>query len=256
MAAGVFYSILCRIITIAAGLDPFGIKIVLKTLFPVIFQRYWYFSAYVIILIASPFLNIILKKLTKKQHFWLCVIMLTLFTVVPTIFKGTWLGGQIGNENYLKSFIALYITAGYVKFYGIGKIKKRSVYLWVALMIYNYARFENPFEFGQSYQLTALDVSSVSLFGNFNFFNTVGNVLYYLVGCADLKQLVDLGTFLTFPILLYSVVSLGHESVRNRLKKERFSSTLAVMLITALIIVYFDVAYSPLLVNRYRLDYV
>ena len=130
-----FYSILCRIITIAMGLDPLGIKIVLKTLFPVFFQRYWYFSAYVIILIASPFLNIILKKLTKKQHFWLCVIMLTLFAVVPTIFKGTWLGGQIGNENYLKSFIALYITAGYVKFYGIGKIKKRSVYLWVALGI-------------------------------------------------------------------------------------------------------------------------
>ena len=130
------------------------------------------------------------------------------------------------------------------------------IVIGAALMVYNYVRFENPFEFGQSYQLTALDVTSVSLFKNFNFFTYIGNMLYYLVGCSDLKQLVDFGTLLTFPILFYTVISLGHESVRKRLRKERFTPMLVMMLITVLIIVYIDVAYSPLIVNRYRLDYV
>ena len=84
-----FFSVICRIITIACGIDTFDGKILIKTIFPVIFERYWYFSAYVIILIASPFINIILKKLTQKQHLWLCIILLTIFAVVPTIAKGT-----------------------------------------------------------------------------------------------------------------------------------------------------------------------
>lgn len=38
-----FYSVLCRIITIAAGIDPLNIKMLVKTLMPVAFNRYWYF---------------------------------------------------------------------------------------------------------------------------------------------------------------------------------------------------------------------
>ena len=128
-----FYSIVCRIITIAVGLDPLGIKILIKTLLPVTYQRYWYFSAYVIMVIASPLLNLIISRLSRRKHFWLCVTFLVLFSVIPTFAKGTWLGGKIGNENFLKIFITLYFVAAYIRFYGIKIIKKHSTYLLIAL---------------------------------------------------------------------------------------------------------------------------
>lgn len=126
----------------------------------------------------------------------------------------------------------------------------------ILLMIYNYVRFENPFEFGLSYQLTALDVTPENLFKNIKFSDKVNDMLYYLVGFSDIKKLSTIGTLLCFPILLYTLISLGHESVRKKLREKRFSSTLICMLIMVLIIVIVDVIYSPLLVDRYRLDYV
>ncbi len=130
-----FYSVLCRIITIAAGIDPLNIKMLVKTLMPVAFNRYWYFSAYVVILIASPFLNLIIRNLSQRQHFWLCVALLILFSVIPTVTKGSWFGGEIGKENYLKIFITLYFVAAYIKFYGIRIIKKQSVYLMLTIAL-------------------------------------------------------------------------------------------------------------------------
>lgn len=124
------------------------------------------------------------------------------------------------------------------------------------LMIYNYVRFESPFEFGLTYQLTAVDVTKIGLFSDVEFFKTVGNMLYYLVGCGDLKKLAGFGTLITFPIVLYIVISLCHEPVRKRLKEEKLSSTLIVMLILVPIMVYIAVAMCPFLVDRYRLDYV
>ena len=130
------------------------------------------------------------------------------------------------------------------------------IVIGAALMVYNYVRFESPFEFGQSYQLTAVDVTTVGFFKNFNLFTTIGNMLFYLVECLDLKLLSDFGTFVTFPILLYILVALGHESVRKDLRKNRFTPTLVLMLVLVLLIVYINVAYCPFLVIRYRLDYV
>lgn len=130
-----FYSVLCRVITIAAGIDPLNIKILIKTFMPVVFNRYWYFAAYVLILIASPLLNMVIRNLNQKQHFWLCVVFLIIFSVIPTVTKGSWLGGEIGHENYLKIFITLYFVAAYIKLYGIRIIKKQSVYLVLTIAL-------------------------------------------------------------------------------------------------------------------------
>ena len=128
-----FYSVLCRIITVSTGIDTLNIGTLVKTIFPVIYERYWYFSAYVVVLIASPLLNLVIRQLSRKKHFWLCIVFLVLFSVIPTFAKGSWLGGQIGNENFLKIFITLYIVAAYIRFYGISIINKHQTYLFISL---------------------------------------------------------------------------------------------------------------------------
>ena len=48
------------------------------------------------------------------------------------------------------------------------------------LMTYNYVRFENPFEFGQSYQLTLADQSRyTSMFSRFHVIKTVNGIIEY-----------------------------------------------------------------------------
>ena len=133
-------------------------------------------------------------------------------------------------------------------------------YLLVAtgLMIYNYARFENPFEFGQAYQLTVADQSNYSLSIN------KAQLLRIITGSASnffaFRRFTEAfpyfqtsSVFFNFPILLFSIVAL-FRPVRECAKKTKISPFLLGLLISVLVITAVDVLWSPFLLERYRMD--
>lgn len=62
-----FYSVGITLLTgVVAGV-PISLNCYVKALFPVLFNRYWYFTAYVMLFPCIPLLNALLEKLTKKQ---------------------------------------------------------------------------------------------------------------------------------------------------------------------------------------------
>lgn len=88
-----------------------SINTVLKSLFPVIFDTYWFVTAYVGLIFLSPILNIVISKLNKEEHTIGIVLMLTLISIIPTFTAQT-----IFNSNLIW-FIFLYIFAAYIKIY-------------------------------------------------------------------------------------------------------------------------------------------
>ncbi len=77
-------------------------------------------------------------------------------------------------------------------------------------MMYNYMRFENPFEFGQSYQLTVTDQTAYlnGIKGRFSFINWLNWCGNYFFSFSDLGKgfpwvSEHLGVFVTSPILLF-----------------------------------------------------
>ena len=94
--------------------------------FPVSMVQYWYFSAYVLLFFFIPFLNIVIKTLSKKQMEISLGFLFVLFSVLPSIFKkdifiivkgysGLWL-------------IFLYLVGGYLrKYHPLKKIEKVSL---------------------------------------------------------------------------------------------------------------------------------
>lgn len=133
-------------------------------------------------------------------------------------------------------------------------------YLLVAagLMIYNYVRFDNPFEFGQAYQLTVADQSNYSLSingaqllrivtesaRNFFAFKSVTETFPYIQTSS---------VFFNFPILLFSFVALFPPVCENA-KKTKILPLLLGLLISVLVITAIDVLWSPYLLERYRMD--
>lgn len=132
-------------------------------------------------------------------------------------------------------------------------------YLLVAtgLMIYNYVRFDNPFEFGQAYQLTVADQSNYSLSingtqllriingaaGNFFAFRSITEAFPYFQTSS---------VFFNFPIL-FSVIAL-FSSVREHAKRTKALPFLLGLFISAIVITAIDVLWSPYLLERYRMD--
>ena len=133
------------------------------------------------------------------------------------------------------------------------------VIVGIMLMTYNYARFDNIFEFGQSYQLTLVDQHSyrsfeerfdlkAMLIGLFtNFYDTptvISQFPYVLQG----------GVFLNYPILLLSARIFSPKIAENLHNKKLYTISLLLFFIP-IVITLFTVYWSPFLLERYHLDF-
>ena len=129
----------------------------------------------------------------------------------------------------------------------------------IVLMLYNYARFDNVFEFGQSYQLTLADQHN---YGNFSERFDVEKLLVGISdnfikfnGFSDKFPFIRFnGAFINFPILLFSVCLFSKRVTRYLVLTKLYGFSLLLFFIP-LIITLFDVYWSPFLLERYRLDF-
>ena len=126
----------------------------------------------------------------------------------------------------------------------------------VALMAYNYARFDNPFEFGQKYQLTVADQSQYSLRLDAEtlqklFESTKDNFFFHEDRSETFPYLKTNSVFFNFPILL---LGLGAIPGWRGLKKTGLLPLFLFTGITAVVITAVDVLWTPYLLERYRMD--
>ena len=129
----------------------------------------------------------------------------------------------------------------------------------VLLMAYNYVRFDNPFEFGQTWQLTSADQSSYGDIGSRLDLINIGNgVLQNFISFVPLKEdfpyLSFNGVLINFPILLFPLVGLTREETRKKLREIHLYNFVAVLCFTPVLITIITVMESPWLLERYRMD--
>jgi hypothetical protein len=120
-----------------------------------------------------------------------------------------------------------------------------------ALMLYNYARFDDPFEFGQAYQITvadqsqygfSLDASTVTRIIR----DTATHLFGYSKPSDQFPYLNFSGAFLNFPILLLTAGILRPAAI-GELRQKKLSGLMVGLLITVLVITAMDIMWSPYL---------
>jgi hypothetical protein len=122
-------------------------------------------------------------------------------------------------------------------------------YLVVAifLCLYNYARFDNPFEFGQSYQLTVTDQRDLS-------FTDIFNLSVTLPGLWSYFFQVQKGVFMMFPTLFVGCVLACVFGIGEKNAARGIRPLLIAAIIACVAVVSFDCAWSPYIILRYRSD--
>lgn len=133
------------------------------------------------------------------------------------------------------------------------------VVIGLLLMTYNYARFENPFEFGQSYQLTSVDQRGYeNLLAQFSLTKVINGLLENFITYVPLSGKFPYISFqsilLNFPICLVAIVCLLQKDTLSVLKKNRLAGLTGVLIFCPFLITTFQVLESPWLLERYRSD--
>lgn len=98
------YALLCIV-----GISELSAVQCIKALFPITFEAWWFASAYFVLYLLHPFLNMLLRNLNKRTYQALLVMLLFMWCIIPT------LTGAKYQSNSLLWFVTLYFVAGYMR---------------------------------------------------------------------------------------------------------------------------------------------
>ena len=132
-----FYSMAIYGICCACGLERFNWKsVVTAYMFPVIKGQWWFSTVYIAMFLIFPLLNLAINAMNKKQHAFSITLLFCLFSVIPDtfFFSIDMLGIKAGYS--LLWFIMLYVTAAYLRQYGVPEfLKRRGIIVFFGLTI-------------------------------------------------------------------------------------------------------------------------
>ncbi|MBO0487282.1 acyltransferase [Vagococcus fluvialis] len=102
---------------------------VIESSLPIIFNRYWFMTAYFQLYLLIPLLNSGLNNLTKKSHFNLLIIFFFLFSIWPMIYIENGV-----TSSHLTWFIYLYALGSYFRKYE-DKFNKTKMNYFIKLIL-------------------------------------------------------------------------------------------------------------------------
>lgn len=106
-----FYTLLGLLVGFILG-KHIGLGSLFYSIAPVISGHYWYMTAYVIVFLLSPYLNLLISKLEKEQYWKLLIILYVVWCIIPffTLRQST---GMFWSQ--LIWFFVMYLTGAYIR---------------------------------------------------------------------------------------------------------------------------------------------
>lgn len=127
----IFYSVLLTVIGVFYFKLSINFKEVLNTFFPIIAGAYWFVTAYVVMYLLAPYINIGLERLSKEQFKKLLIILMVIFSIV-TIFHTESIGFIEDNAMVL---IGVYPFGAYIRKYPEDILKIKNIIFSITIFL-------------------------------------------------------------------------------------------------------------------------
>ena len=126
-----FYSLLGLAVSVCVLNQNYNIVGLIKTAFPILFGENWFCMYYIVFSVFIPYINKGLNALSRQQYLRLVIVVIAVWSIIPTITGHAWKFGDFD--------IFMYIVGGYLgKHYVADKetVKKAGISLIVCVAIY------------------------------------------------------------------------------------------------------------------------
>ena len=161
-----FYGIVFLTVFALVAPKKITFEIVFQSLFPVLSNRYWYFTAYFALFFIMPFLNKGIQNLSDIQLRNTCICIVALFSVISTI--GNFWNESIFNLEFGYSVLwlmSLYVIGAYLKRCGDCFFKNHKVRNWFFVYVVGaFLTIISKFIIGSVSKIIGLDNSGGELF--------------------------------------------------------------------------------------------
>ena len=130
-----FWSVAVSCVLFAVFPETRTFEEIVSMFLPILRGRYWFFTAYVVVMLLSPVLNLVIRSLSRRQYHLLLAVLFLLFGVIPV--------GSLGNDvmristgHHFSWMIALYVIGGYLRRFALEEGAKKwlaGYFLFVAV---------------------------------------------------------------------------------------------------------------------------
>lgn len=122
-----FYKLIIYFTFIFTGYEVFTLKGCIKTLMPLLSIQYGFINTFIVFFLFIPFLNILIRGMTQKQHLHLCLLSVGIYSFWPSLFIPQVTLGYVG------WFMILYFVASYLRLYPLPWFSSRKIWGWFSL---------------------------------------------------------------------------------------------------------------------------
>lgn len=116
-----FYALVMYSFCVAAGVEEFSSNSLFHSFTTIIYGEYWFFTAYIVLFLIAPYINILLNNLTRGQHLKLILILVFLSCFISDFMYGKVYINQLG------VFIMLYCIGAFIRLYPEGILDKKYI---------------------------------------------------------------------------------------------------------------------------------
>lgn len=131
IAQFVFYSVVIIMVLGCANQIEITKDVVVKSWLPFIYGN-WYVRYYIIFYLFVPFLNIMTSKLSEKMLTGLLGMSLIIWSIIPTLFKGSF------SFNCEEFFVVMYLIGAYLRRYMEKRLSKKVVIIGTVVTVAAY----------------------------------------------------------------------------------------------------------------------
>lgn len=206
-------------------------KLFVTSLIPVLGgNEYWYIICYILVLIFSPYINMLLDKISLRDHKRLCIVLVSLFSVVQSMF--------IKDLFYIRQgysilwLVGLYILGAYFKRANLYVGFKKSFAIFglsaLILLVLNIGVF---YIMGRNVNLFVKYTSPLVLLMAVVFFLAVKGIK---IKSAKLSKLLSYFAITSFDVYIIHC----HPLVFEKVLKERMSFLLSYSIPTNIVLLF------------------
>ena len=122
------YKIIIYLIFVLTGYEQISLTGIVKAILPITAVAQNFTGCFLIFFLLIPFLNMLIKSMSKRQHAFLLVVLLTVYSLIATLPKFYVV------MNYVSWFIVLYFVASFIRLYPI-KLYEKTLFWGIATAI-------------------------------------------------------------------------------------------------------------------------
>lgn len=182
-----FYSVAIALIAILGLKIQIGIKELLQVIFPITYNQYWFITAYAVMYIFSDYINKFLKLLSKKEYDKLLIMLIVIFSILPSIMGAKFLASDLG------WLIILYAIGAYINLFYKEKNKNKIKIFCTCI-------------------LSVVGILSILILDKLNNIINIEPLRFAL----PMNQIVPLGISIMI-FLIFKNINIGEKKIINRI---------------------------------------